>query len=182
MLTVGPEVDKFSVQQRADSDESRSDLALTIYKEKTCFVIGGSKTIFNSLSSVSRYNIVKDHWEPGTPALHLKRSLAAACCIGDSIFVFAGYDGSKHLNSVEKLNVPAIASGQTGWELIELPEEVFAPRIYPAVVPLNESEIAILGGSGGRAILSYVVIFNVATKDFRKVADGGDYKFCSKSN
>ncbi len=41
MLTVGPEPDKFAVQQRAERDTGISYLALTNYKGKKCFVIGG---------------------------------------------------------------------------------------------------------------------------------------------
>ena len=43
--------------------------------------------------------------------------------------------------------MPAIASGGAAWELIDLPEEVFTPRSYPAITNLNKSEIAILGGA-----------------------------------
>ena len=63
---------------------------------------------------------------------------------------------------MERINVPAIASGGAAWELIFLPEDVFAPRSDPAVEPLNESEIAILGGDGEIRRLSNVVVFNVA--------------------
>ena len=41
MLTVGPEPDKFTVKPTANSDNWRSDLAMTIFKEAICFVIGG---------------------------------------------------------------------------------------------------------------------------------------------
>ena len=104
---------------------------------------------------------------------------AAACSLGDSIFVFAGEDSYNFcLNSVERINVPAISSGGAAWELIQLPEEVFAPRYCPTVVPLNNSEIAILGGRGdNNRKLSDVLVFNVTKKACSKVSDGSDYKF-----
>ena len=44
------------------------------------------------------------------------------------------------------MNVPDLANSGATWELIELPYDVFVPRENPAVVALNESEIAIMGG------------------------------------
>ena len=59
------------------------------FKGKTCFVIGGfNVSSCTILSSVSRYNIDKDQWEPGTPDLKVARKAAAACSLGDSVFVF----------------------------------------------------------------------------------------------
>ena len=79
---------------------------MTSYKRKSCFVIGGKNKDFNTLSSVSRYNIDEDHWESGTPDLIVERSLAAACSSGDRIFVVGGVDSNNHyLNSIEVLNV-----------------------------------------------------------------------------
>ncbi len=116
MLTVGPMPDKFSVEKRADSDIVGCYQAITNYKDKTCFVIGGFD--YSTLSSVFRYKISKDQWEQGTPDLKTARAGAAACSFGDSVFVFAGTSGGKLLNSVERINVPAIANGVAVWELI----------------------------------------------------------------
>ena len=68
------------------------------------------------MGSVSRYNIRKDQWEQGTPDLIVERMYAAACTLGDSVFVFAGMDtGFQRATSVERINVPEIASGVATW-------------------------------------------------------------------
>ena len=84
--------------------------------------------IIDIISSVSRYNIGKDQWEPGTPDLNIRRSTSNACTLGDFVYVFYGRYYGNILNSVERINVPAIANGGAAWELIELPEDVFIPR------------------------------------------------------
>ena len=95
---------------------------MTIYNGEICFVIGGSDSNLNPFQSVSRYNIGKDQWESGTPDLNIARKFAAACSLGDTVFVFAGCGVHReHLNSVERINVPAIASSGAAWELIDLP-------------------------------------------------------------
>ena len=121
MLTVGPEPDKFSVQLREDSDRWRSSPAIAIYKDETCFVIGGiGEYLSVKLSSVSCYNIAKDQWEQGTSRLNVSRSKSAACSLGDSVFVFAGDGTEGRVNSVERINVPAIGNDGAAWELIQL--------------------------------------------------------------
>jgi len=89
MLIVGPG-DNFVVEQRACPDTYRDFLCMANYKGETCFVIGGEDEDDNILSSVARYNIAKDKWERRTPALKVARSDAAACSLGDCVFVFAG--------------------------------------------------------------------------------------------
>jgi len=123
-----------------------------------------------------------DKWKYDTPALNKDRTYASACSLGDSIFVFVGTGYWDDLYySVERINVPQIESGKAAWELIQLPIEVVQPRELPVVVPLNKSEIVILGGCCGddydEIHLSDIVVFNVKTKACRKVSDWGDYKF-----
>lgn len=77
MLTVGPEPDKFSVKQTADFDTPKVFACITKFKGEFCFVLGGCDDVMsstgsnrgNTLASVSHYNIVKNKWEQGTPAL-----------------------------------------------------------------------------------------------------------------
>ena len=203
MLTVGPEPEKFSVLKKANSDTYRMFPAITVVKDEFCFAIGGKGKDMSTLGSVSRYNIDKDQWERGTPKLNVPRSFAAACSIGDNMYTFAGVDSdNKYLNSVEMManvstvatsgrkkkaweNIPAfggVVLARADWELIKPPKEVFTPRRNPLVVPLNQNEIAILGGYGENGGLSDVLIFNVTSKECHKVADGGDYKFMSDNN
>ena len=59
---------------------------------------------------------------------------------------------------------------------------MLSPRSYPAVVPINDSEIVILSGMGGGGRLSDILVFNVGNNECRKVADGGNFKFLSLTN
>ena len=68
------------------------------------------------------------------------------------------------------------------WELISLPQEVFKPRILPVVAPLNESDIAVLGGRDFKDFHLNGVVFNVTNKACRKVADLGENRFSSDNN
>ena len=72
------------------------------------------------------------------------------------------------------MNVPDLANFGATWELIQLPDDVFVPRENPAVVALNESEIAIMGGFDRNGYFSDVVVVNFTQNLCRKVADGGD--------
>jgi hypothetical protein len=94
------------------------------YKSKTCFVMGGRALgmIVTTLSSVSRFNIGKNKWEPGTPSLNIARSSAAACSLGNNIFIFGGTNANyKYLDSIEWIIVPDISNFGAAWELIHLP-------------------------------------------------------------
>lgn len=71
------------------------------------------------------------------------------------------------------LKVTAIDSGAASWELIELPKAVFTPRSSPVVIPVNISEIAILGGTDTNGNLSDILVFNTDKKTCNKVSDGG---------
>ena len=94
------------------------------------------------------------------------------------------FAGSREVNSMERINFKLLTCNRADWELILLPEEVFSPRRLLFVVPLNECEIALLGGEGeNRSYLSDLVVFNVKLTSCSKVSDGGgSYKFTSGRN
>ena len=71
-----------------------------------------------------------------------------------------------------------LANATTLWQLINVAENILTKRTEPAVAPLNDTEIAILGGSGE----SDVIVFNTTTKTCQKVSAGGDYKFKTYGN
>ena len=68
------------------------------------------------------------------------------------------------------------------WLLIEVAKNILSPRNRLAVAPINDNEIAILGGYGGTKFLSDVVVFSTKTKICQKVTDGGFYKFLASGN
>ena len=70
MLIVNQELNRFSAQARASPDVIRAYSAITNFKGKACYIIGGKKLdqekFETSLTgSVSCYNIIWDTWEPG---------------------------------------------------------------------------------------------------------------------
>ena len=81
------------------------------FKGESCFVIGGVDQEWNYVKSVSRYIIEKAYWEQGIPPLKVPRLCAAACSIGENIFVFSGLvNGGEFTNSVEVLHAPSITN------------------------------------------------------------------------
>ena len=88
------------------------------------------------------------------------------------------------MNSIEVISETSLVSeSNVRWQLIDVPKNILSPRYRPAVAPLNESEIAILGGfDDDENKLSDVVIFNTTTKKCKKVTDGGNYKFMAYGN
>ena len=86
------------------------------------------------------------------------------------IYVFCGGTDEDNLNSIEMISESALVTQlKKRWTLIQVPRNDLAPRNDPAVAPINETEIAIMGGWG----LSDVVIFNTTTKACQKVVTGG---------
>ena len=80
--------------------------------------------------------------------MNIARKRAASCSLGGAVYVFCGEDhDSSELNSIEVLQ-DACSSPQflTGWSLISVPETILSVRCQPAVAPISDSEIAIIGG------------------------------------
>ena len=112
------------------------------------------------------------------------RYAAAACCLADQVYIFAGYDGDDCLNSIEKIGAGSlISNGVDRWELIQTSPTILSPRIDPAVAPLNNTEIMIFGGldeDGNN--LGDVIVFDTKTKQCTKVMSEGASKFHAYSN
>ena len=64
------------------------------------------------------------------------------------------------------------------WLLIEVPWNILKPRYAAVVAPINDAEIAVLGGDSDGTYLSDAVVFNTSTKQCQKVADG-NFKFAA---
>ena len=87
------------------------------------------------------------------------------------------------LNSIEMISESSLlANATTLWQLINVAENILTKRSTPAVAPLNDTEIAILGGYNNSGELSDVIVFNTTTKTCQKVSAGGDYKFEASGN
>ena len=154
--------------------------------ENIVLVIGG-----NNLKTVASHNLKTNTWSVNLSQLNEARFAASACLLAGNAYVFAGKNSDTHLNSIEKIAADSLFSnGPDCWTLIKVPQDVFTPCTNTAVAPLNDTEIAILGGyNEGR--LGDVLIFDTNTEKCVKVdTEGsllfrlfvGQYKFFAFSN
>ena len=99
------------------------------------------------------------------------------------VYVFCGQFGcGRELNSIETISESALVpQSKARWELIQVPENILSPREQPAVAPINDTEIAVLGGYSDHNYFSDVILFNRTSKECEKVAVS-DYKFCAPGN
>ena len=82
------------------------------------------------------------------------RQMASACILKGIIYVFCGDDGKgEPLNSIEMISETSLVQNSTAtWELIlldfnqNISTNFLTPRFYPAVAPINDIEITIMGG------------------------------------
>ena len=136
---------KYTATPKADADTARFWPALTQ-------VTGGLVAIAgwvtgNFLSTVSYYEIARNTWKGLNPKLNVARFLHSACTLNGIVYVFCGGDGRVCLNSIEMISESTLlANATTLWQLINLAEDILTKRAFPAVAPLNDTEIAILGG------------------------------------
>ena len=87
---------------------------------------------------------------------------ASACCLADQVYIFAGRAGfMSFLNSIEKIGAGSlISNGRDRWELFQTSPTILSSRRWPAVAPLNNTEIMIFGGYIYPAILGDVIVFD----------------------
>ena len=100
------------------------------------------------LFSSHRYNVSADTWED-LPNMNVHREGHASCFLANRLYVFCGVNASKEpCNVVEYLdNATGNVSGNS-WAQLQLDASVLAPRWLSAATPLNDTEIAIIGGLG----------------------------------
>ena len=94
--------------------------------------------------SVYRFDLNKEEFDDNNPpSLNCGREDAASCVQNGKIYVVAGSDGDRSLNTIEVLDVAGNASEWTIFTLKNL-----TPRVFPVVCPLNDEKIIIAGGYG----------------------------------
>ena len=155
--------------------------------ENYIILAAGYNSQIYCLSNVSYYNVAEDKWSDSQsidlPPLNQARYDAAACCLKDQVYIFAGYDGKSYLNSIEKIGAGSlISNGRDRWELIQTSPTILSPRREPAVAPLNNTEIMIFGGYKNSNNLGDVIVFDTKTKQCTKVMSEGASKFYAHSN
>ena len=103
------------------------------------------------VTTVSYYDIAGNTWKGLTAKLNIARYYHSACTLNGIVYVFCGWAGVDYgrLNSIEMISESSLlANATTLWQLINVAENILTKRIGPAVAPLNDTEIAILGGHG----------------------------------
>ena len=139
----------------------------------------------NRLRSVSSHILLTDTWVSNLPQLNQNRLDAGSCVCAGQVYIFAGEgDSWSQLTSIEKISVSSlIANGRDTWLTFEMPQSSsLSPRCNPAVAPLNDNEIAIMGGRLNDKWFVDVVVFNTRSKKCQQMVAGEAYKFQAASN
>ena len=156
---------KFTRTSKADADISRGEQSIAAVNNKVFMIAGWVSGSWTCLSTVSCYEIAKNTWECLKPKLNIARRSASACTLKGMIYLFCGSDKNyRFLNSIEMISETFLVQNSTStWQLIEFPQDILTPRTKPAISPLNDTEIAIMGGYYG-GYTSDVVVFNTTAK------------------
>ena len=146
------------------------------------------------VSTASYYEIAKNTWKRLDAELNIARHSHSACTLNGIVYVFCGiadgseYVGSSYLNSIEWISENTlladkkktfwefITNATTRWQLILVAENILRKRAFPAVTPLNDTEIAILGGRYVIAEIKDVIVFNPTSLTCQNV-EAGDHIF-----
>ena len=154
-----------------------------------CFVpkdfvlsIGGISTA--ALKTVECYDIKKDSWR-NISYLNEARWYASSCFLGQNVYVFCGRKNmSEFVTSIESLSIDAIsAQNKIPWQKIELTYGQILPRLQPAVIAVNNTQIIIMGGEGTNCqYTSEILLFDTNVKTVTNEIENGNYKFLAFSN
>ena len=153
-------------EQKARSSVEREWAALTfVAAAQAIYLTGGQNEDCLTLTSCERYCIRTDQWFPA-PDLNVARWYHSSCVQGRFLFVICGYNLiDRYLNSIEQLDTEADTNGSaTQWNLISVSPDVLSVWSWPLVVPINATEILIMGGWNSRGYKSDVYVFNTATQ------------------
>ena len=113
---------------------------------------------------MSYYSNANNTWKILKPKLNIARWRHSACTLEKTVYVFCGRNKYYDLNSIEMISESKLMSNATIlWQLINVAEHILAQVTLPAVAPINDTEIAILGGFK-EGFSGKVVVFNTTTK------------------
>lgn len=152
------------------------------FKDKLILATGG---MYNraTVSDVSAFDLEKKEWM-FAPFLNFSRSGHSSCVLGHSIYVFCGVHFSNlATNTIEKLEPTSMdLSKRSRWTLINVPKTELTPRYWPVAVPLNTTQIVIMGGKNDQdESLASVAIFDTKTDTCEKFHTKGDEAYFSTS-
>ena len=92
------------------------------------------------------------------PRLNMARQYASSCHLQGYVYVFCGVNNGQKINLIERLSLEL----ENLWKMIMPLEVELLPRSRPIVVPIDDQNIAIMGGKDKNdASMDDVIFFNV---------------------
>ena len=119
---------------------------------------------------IEMFGISKDLWEQkpihGTPPPALWNT--AYTVVGSSLFVFGGYDGESHYNTLFKLDLRSFQ-----WEQVQVSNPSSGPQKKQGcrMVSYGDNQLVIFAGYTGSAWTAELHVFDL---------DKGEYSLCTK--
>lgn len=158
---------------------------LANFKDQFIFLISNDVVIFQKkvaqeVQSVRRYSLAEGEWIEIQPS---PWPLTSACSLGDKVYAI-GFENEKSKQRVGILHNPDASFPSLKpprWEAIKISESVFG-GCKIALVPLNSTEIVILGGSSGATTLKTITTFDTTTGLFEKEFEDERLNFYSEKN
>ena len=144
---------------------------LTNFKDKVAICIGANHHF--------RYSFAQDRWEKLLPFGKNKGVyLIRACSLGDKVYALGNNTSMASYYIGILYNPDAYFSSQDPphWQEVVVPQDAtMSFRSDATFVPLNSTEIAILGGHRRGRYFGDVLIFNTSTNEFNKseIEEGG---------
>lgn len=130
---------------------------------------GSESTNARSVRDAYRFDIQGNSWEK-LPDLNIPRHAHASTSIDGNLYVFCGLSVTQQaedaISSIEVLDDACAALDLISmWRVITLAPSVLPSRFYPATAPINDDQIAIIGGVGfdevgDLGVMGDVVVFD----------------------
>ena len=117
------------------------------------------------------------------PTLLNKRVKAAACTLGYNLYVFGGTNEEGiFIDVIERLTLVQYGLPKAGWVEIDCDGAMDVKWDSPAVAPLNDYIILIMGGYNGMTRRSDIYEFNISTEECTKKINDCKLSFASPGN
>ena len=114
--------------------------------------------------------------------MNQSREYHSQCTLGEFLYVFFGRNqNNPNLNTIEKINADNIINGlHTRWSNITLSSDM-KPRAFTLASQIDDTSIAILGGSNGKIIGEVIIFYPEENWDW-KTENSNSNKFLSSHN
>ena len=101
-LSFDVKIKKINIFEKAELSFARGYASLAPMPARFIFLSGGCNDDDELISTVERYDPSTDTWEP-LPDLNEARDSHSSCVLGNTLYVFGGYNDDDDLDSIEKL-------------------------------------------------------------------------------